>query len=77
MIDRTNRNVKEDIKKINKQLRKYFADKGFNYMESFNVNESCLNKNRSALNKRERSMFSQNKMVIAILLNTLEDTCVK
>lgn len=77
MIDRTDRNVKEDIKKINKQLRIYFADKGFNYTESFIVNESCLNKNRSALNKRERSMFSQNKMVIAILLNTLEDTCVK
>ena len=34
---------------------------GFNYTESFNVNESCLNKNRSALNKRERSMFSQKK----------------
>ena len=60
IIERADRNFKDQIKKTNDKLNRYCEGYGFVYVDNDNINEKRLNKSLLHLNKADNKLFSKN-----------------
>ena len=54
LIKRFDRNVIDDIERINEKLKGCCIGKGFTFIDNNNINKSCLNRSKLHLNRRVR-----------------------
>ena len=60
IIQRVDRNFKDQIKETNDKLKRYCEGNGFVYVDNDNINEKSLNKSLLHLNKAGNKLFSKN-----------------
>ena len=60
IIQRADRNFKDQIKEINDKLKRYCEGNGFFYVDNDNINEKSLNKSLLHLNKAGNKLLSKN-----------------
>ena len=59
IIERVDRNFKDQTKETNDKLKSYCEGNGFVYMDNDNINEQSLNKSLLHLNKADNKLFSK------------------
>ena len=69
IIERADRNFKDQIKETNDELKRYCEGNGFVYVDNDNINEKSLNKRLLHLSKAGNKLFSKN------LLDCLKNLC--
>ena len=69
IIERADRNFKDQIKETNDKLKRYCEGNGFVYVDNDNINEKSLNKSLLHLNKAGNKLLSKN------LLDCLKNLC--
>ena len=67
IIERADRNFKDQIEETNDKLKRYCEGNGFVYVDNDHINEKSLNKSLLHLNKADNKLFSKN------LLNCLKN----
>ena len=60
IIQRTDKDFRNEIKETNIKLKNYCLDKGFIFVDSDNINESCLNNSKLHLNKKGTQRLAKN-----------------
>ena len=60
IIQRTDKDFSNEIKETNIKLKNYCLDKGFIFVDSDNINESCLNNSKLHLNKKGTQRLAKN-----------------
>ena len=60
IIQRADRNFKDQIKETNDKLKRYCEGNGFVYVDNDNINEKSLNKSLLHLNKAGNKLLSKN-----------------
>ena len=60
LIKRSDRNVIDDIERINEKLKQWCTRKGFTFIDNNNINESRLNRGKLHLNRRGSSYLATN-----------------
>ena len=63
IVERADRNFKDQIKDTNDKLKKYYEGNDFVYVDNDNINEKSLNKSLLHLNKASNKLFSRNLLV--------------
>ena len=59
IIERVDRNFKDQTKETNDKLKSYCEGNGFVYVDNDNINEQSLNKSLLHLNKADNKLFSK------------------
>ena len=60
IIQRADRNFKDQIKETSDKLKRYCEGNGFVYVDNDNINEESLNKSLLHLNKVGKKLLSKN-----------------
>ena len=63
IVERADRNFKDQIKDTNDKLKKYYEGNDFVYVDNDNINDKSLNKSLLHLNKASNKLFSRNLLV--------------
>ena len=58
IVQRTDKDCKKEIDSINTRLKSYCLDKGLNFTDNSNIDESCLNDSELHLNKKSMPLLT-------------------